>query len=58
MPPKKNIMGILTGVGENYRSKPSTDHLSMHSEGIESSGEAGHHKSKNIMAAIEDLQRS
>ena len=30
----------------------------MHSEGTESSGEAGHLENKNIMAAIEDLQHS
>nr|POE66823.1 hypothetical protein CFP56_52033 [Quercus suber] len=30
----------------------------MHSEGIESSGEAGHPENMNIMATIEDLQRS
>nr|POE53939.1 hypothetical protein CFP56_53441 [Quercus suber] len=30
----------------------------MHSEGIESFGEAGHPKNRNIMATIEDLQRS
>lgn len=58
MPPRKKAMGILTGVGENHQSEPSADHLSMHFEGTESSGEAGHPKIRNIMAAIEDLQRS
>ena len=58
MPPRKKAIGILTSVGENHRSKPSADHLSMHSEGTESFGEAGHPKNRNIMAAIEDLQRS
>ena len=56
MPPtKKVVTGILTGVGENHRSKPSTDHISVHSEGVESSGEASHCESREIMAAIEDL---
>ena len=52
------VIGILTSVGENHQSKPSTDHISMHSKGVESLGEAGHHESKEIMATIEDLQRS
>ena len=58
MPPKKKVIGILTGVGKNHQSEPSTDHISMHSEGRKSSCEAGHHESMSIMAAIEDLQRS
>ena len=40
-------------IGQNQ----SANHISMHSEGIES-GEAGHPKNRNIMAAIKDLQRS
>ena len=59
MPPRKKVViGILTSVGENHRSKPSTDHISMHSKGVESLGEAGHHEGREIMATIEDLQRS
>ena len=58
MPPKKKVIGILTGVGENHQLEPSTDHLSMHSEGTKSSCEAGHHERVSIMAAIKDLQRS
>ena len=58
MPPRKKVVTrILIGVGENHQSKPSIDHISMHFKGIESSGEAGHHESREIMATIEDLQR-
>ena len=56
MPSRKKVTKILTGVGENHWSKPSKDHISMHSEGTVSSGQAGHCESKGIMAAIEDLQ--
>ena len=55
---KKVVTRILLGVGENHWSKPSTDHISMHYEGVESLGGTAHHESKEIMAAIEDLQRS
>nr|POF08006.1 hypothetical protein CFP56_55320 [Quercus suber] len=58
MPPRKKAMGILTGVGENHLSEPSANHISMHSEGIESSSKASHHENRNTMAIIEDLQRS
>ena len=59
MPPRKKVVTrILTSVGENHWSKPSTDHISMSSEGVESSSEAGHRESREIMAAIEDLQCS
>ena len=58
MPPKKKVIGILTGVGENHQLEPSIDHLSMHSEGTNSSCKAGHHERVSIMAAIKDLQRS
>ena len=44
--------------GENHRSKPTANHISMHSEGTKSLGEAGHHENRGIMAAIEDLQHS
>ena len=52
------VIGILTGMGENHRSEPSTDHISMHSKGTESLGEAGHHETREIMVAIEDFQCS
>ena len=55
---KKLVTGILTGVGENHWSEPSTDHISMHSEGIGSSGGIVYRKSREMMVAIEDLQRS
>ena len=55
---KKVVTRILVGVGENHRSEPSTDHVSMHSEGAESSGESGRHETRGIMATIEDLQPS
>ena len=58
MPPRKKVTRILTSVGENHRPEPSADHISKHSEGTESSGEAGHLENRNIMAAIEDLQCS
>ena len=58
MPLRKKATGVLTGVNENHRPEPSVDHISMHSEGIESFGEAGYPENRNIMAAIEDLQRS
>ena len=58
MPPRKKVTRILTSVGENHRPEPSADHISKHSEGTESSGEAGHPENRNIMAAIEDLQCS
>ena len=52
------VTGILTGVGENHWLEPSTDHISMHSEGVGSSGETAHRESKVMMVAIEDLQHS
>ena len=52
------VTGTLIGVVENHRSEPSADHISMHSEGAESSEETGRHETRGIMAAIEDLQRS
>ena len=55
MPLRKKATGVLTGVNENHRPEPSVDHISMHSEGIESFGEAGYPENRNIMAAIEDL---
>ena len=55
---KKVVTGILIGVGENHRSEPSTDHISMHSEGAESSDGTTHRESMEMMAAIEDLQCS
>nr|POE89448.1 hypothetical protein CFP56_01804 [Quercus suber] len=59
MPPrKKMVTRTLIGMGENHRSEPSADHISMHSKGAKSSGEAGHRETRGIMAAIEDLQRS
>ena len=58
IPPRKKVMGILTGVGENHRSEPSADHISMRSKGIKSPGKAGHPENRNIMAAIKDLHLS
>ena len=58
MPPRKKVTRVLTSVGENHGPEPSADHISMHYEGKESSGEAGHLENRNIMAAIEDLQHS
>jgi len=55
---KKVVTRILVGVGENHRSEPNTDHVSMHSEGAESSGKSGRHETRGIMATIEDLQPS
>ena len=52
------VIGILTSVGENHRSEPSTNHISMHFEGTESSGGTAHRESRQMMAAIEDFQRS
>ena len=58
MPLRKKVAGIWIGVGENYRSEPSIDHISMLSEGTESSGEASHRESRGIMVTIKDLQHS
>ena len=55
---KKVVIEIMTSVGENHRSKSSTDHISMHSKGVEFLGEVGHRESREIMATIEDLQHS
>ena len=52
------VTRMLTGVDENHRSEPSADHISMHFEDAKSSGEAGHHEFKGIIATIEDFQRS
>ena len=52
------VTGILTGVGENHWLEPSTDHISMHSEGVGSSSGTTYRESREMMAAIEDLQRS
>ena len=40
MPPRKKVTGILANLGENQRAKLSVDHISMHTEGTKSSGEA------------------
>ena len=59
MPLRKKVgTRVPTGVGENHRSEPSTDHVSMHSEGAESLRESGRCETMGIMATIEDLQRS
>ena len=55
---KKVVTRILVGVGENHRLEPSTDHVSMHSEGAESLRESGRCETMGIMATIEDLQCS
>ena len=52
------VTRILASVGENHRLKPSTNHVSMHSEGAEISGEPSHRETRGIMVAIKDLQRS
>ena len=52
------VTRILIGMGENHRLEPSTDHISMHSEGTKSSGGPIHRESREMMATIEDLQRS
>ena len=52
------VTGILTGVGENHWLEPSTDHISMHSEGVGSSSGTAYRESREMMAAIEDLQHS
>ena len=50
MPPrKKMVTKTLTGVGENHRSKPTADHIFMHSEGVESFGETSRRETKGIM---------
>ena len=36
---KKMVTGMLTSVGENHRSEPSADHISMHFKGTESLGQ-------------------
>ena len=46
------VTKTLIGVGENHRSKPTADHISMHFEGIESSGETSRYETKGIMVAI------
>ena len=43
---KKVVTEIMTSVGENHRPEPSTDHISMHSKGVEFLGEAGHCESR------------
>nr|POF02698.1 hypothetical protein CFP56_04934 [Quercus suber] len=55
---KKMATRTLIRMGENHQSEPSVDHISMHSEGAESSKETGHHETRGIIVAIEDLQRS
>ena len=49
------VTGALIGVGENHQSEPSANHISMHSEGAESSGETSHRETRGIMAAIKDF---
>nr|POF05814.1 hypothetical protein CFP56_47480 [Quercus suber] len=58
MLPRKKATGVLTSVNENHWPEPSADQMSMHSEGTESSGEAGHSKNGSFMAVIKDLQHS
>ena len=59
MPPRKKVVaGTLAGVDKNHCLEPSADHMSMHSEGIGSSGETAHCESRVMMAATEDLQRA
>ena len=55
MPPRKKGTGAPVGSSENQQVELSTDHISIHTEGTESSGEASHPKNRNIMTAIEDL---
>ena len=43
------VTGALIGVGENHQSEPSANHISMHSEGAESSGETSRRETKGIM---------
>nr|POE90929.1 hypothetical protein CFP56_05301 [Quercus suber] len=42
-------------MGENHRLEPSIDCISMHSEGTEFSGEAGHHKSRSPYLTKEEI---
>ena len=59
MPLRKKVgIGILTSVGENHRSEPNTNHISMHFEGIRYLGGSAHRESKEMMVAIEELQCS
>ena len=55
---KKVVTGTLAMVDENHQSEPSADHMSMHSEGVRSSGETAHRESRVMMIAIEDLQHA
>ena len=58
MPPRKKGTGVPVGSGENQQAGPSVKHISMHTKGTKSSGEASQPENKIIVTAIEDLQRS
>ena len=55
MPPRKKGTGAPVGSSEDQQVEPSADHISIHTEGTESSGEASQPENRNIMTAIEDL---
>ena len=57
MPSRKKVTIVPVGLGENKQG-PSVEHMSMHTEGTKSFGEASQLENKNIVIAIEDLQCS
>jgi len=58
MPPRKKNAGAQAGSRENQQAKVSVDHVFMHIEGTKSSEEVRKLGNKDLMAAIENLQRS
>ena len=57
MPLKKNTAAQV-GSGEDQQVEVSVDHVSKHTEGIESYKEVKQPSNRDLMATIEDFQHS
>ena len=58
MPPRKKIAGAQAGSSENQQVEARVDHVSIHIEGTELPEEVRQPNNRNLVAVIEDLQRS
>ena len=58
MPLKKKNTAAQVGSGEDQQVEVSVDHVSMHTEGIESYKDVKQPSNRDLMATIEDFQHS
>ena len=58
MPLRKKNAGAQASLWENQQAEASVDHVSLHTEGTESSKEVRQLNNRDLVAAIEDLQHS